>query len=305
MLAKSPPTIAPNTGDVSHIVMVEALFSTLETLLPHAANLVEDKTRELAGQMTALVHAATAQESTIAKLVACVQHMQLEQREIPMEDYLKRVEASLTFALEHSIYTGLSAQGWHELLGTESQSLQALAEDAHKLAGQVGADNRDCLDKLRLSLKKSARHLADLGDQIRNAVISERDRKLYQSDVRLVGEMLRHQPGRAKLLHTLLQDIHHYSRVIAETGRAAITAIQFQDYNTQLNENALKIVGLLRQAVLPDQHMDPAEYQQLVQSYQTLTLEEVRRMLLEHLHGKPVKDVDPEHDCPAGVVEWF
>lgn len=295
MHAKTELTPAQGMA-ITQAEVVDAAFSTLQMLLPHAARVVEQKTQLLVEQVGALLTATRAQESTIAQLVACLQHLRSMEHDLSVDEWLNRTQVSLAFSLEHNLQFDRDAQQWGAQLESSIAHLRALEEALERNGPSGNAE-------WQRGLQQARQQLLVLHAAIGSGGMDARERALYHADMKTVRRVLQEQPERTRQLQALLEDANCNARAIGEHARAAVMAIQFQDYNSQLAENALRLLTLLRGALVPaSPHADGADM--LAHCRDALSMGEIRHMLMQNLKHHP--DLDRDYrDLGQGAVELF
>lgn len=280
--------------------VVEALLSTLEMLIPHAARTVEDKTQALIKRISSLAVAAQQQENIISQMVACLQHLRVDNTDIRMDDLLNRTQVSLAFTIEHNLEFSRQAQQWAQEI---DQSIDSLRKAAELLKEPHYAEAEAAIAR---TIQLTGAHLRQLQGIIAESEITPQERQLYRKDMQTVTQILQEQPARTRQMHSLLEEANSTARVIAEHASAIITAIQFQDYNTQVAENAMRLLRILREnvAVLPDSLNDKEAEKLFVDCREALTLGEIRHHFLQNLKQHPHIDRG-YHDLEQGAIELF
>lgn len=280
-----------------------ALVDTVSMVLPHAAQAVEKKAQELVGYITQLVNEAAVQENCIAQLVGNVQHMRIADKELPLPEYLQRLQVTLAFSLESNLHHLHMAGEWNASLEEKIDALSKTAQDVDAVASNGGRNARQLRD-FSATVQRAVQGLISLKSEIEGVGIDQTERELYTKDMRMIAQVISEQPLRAQQLHALLGDANASARKITEAGRAAVMAIQFQDRNTQLIENAMRLLAKLREGIDDENEGDVQAYMDAC--YGVITLGEVRDMFLDALQeSNPNAGGHESHVDSAHPIELF
>lgn len=246
---------------VSTSQVIDALIGTLEQVLPHAAQLVEQKTQELVEHITALVGQAGIQEQHLARVLGAVQHMRIDPYDLPLGDYLRRLQVSLTFSLESNLHFANFSGQWARQLQEHIRELHPWTKEAEALSEQASGPLKPFLRDLARHMQQAHNDLSLLHEEIATTTVDRQQRAIYTQDLKTIARIIADQPHSMQQLTQLLSEATQSARHITDAGRSAIMAIQFQDRHSQLIENSVRLLARLRQGISHPEADGAAYYQ--------------------------------------------
>lgn len=291
MPARRQDAVPIEPADLGKPMVIAGMFATLETILPHTAKLVEEKTHALVNHIATLVQASHAQDATLKELADYVQHIRMADEEMPMQDYLKRMEVSLAFSMETHRSAALACEKCLLDLSLNTDDIRSIIPQLETVIRGADRSVATKLADLRDILLTSITSLQSLRKDIEQSLPTRRDKKLYEGDMKMLNQLILKQPERTNLMHDLLNKATLNAQAMAAAGRSAIMAVQFQDYHTQLHEHAMRLLGLLRTACLASEETTA---QQLLEACtSSLTLSEIQRIFIDNLPVDILTDHHP------------
>lgn len=261
--------------DVARACAASGALELLESLLPEAAKDVERASCDLTERFRVLARSATEQSNIIENLLTTVGSIELKDQKISLEEFVNLFNTTLNDAIGKLLFVSKSAismvysmedtiKNLQEIDGFSKQvqaitkqtkllALNAAIEAAH--AGKAGEsfsvvaeEVKEVANKIAglsesMSMRTNAiqSNIANSYDVLKEVATIDMNANLQTKETleQLIGGLGMQNERTMEVM----QQSAHMSREIAQTIQSMVVNLQFQDKNTQMMDNAVRIVN--------------------------------------------------------------
>lgn len=316
--------VAPHHSPAMHEGMERAAamsgaLEIMQQLLPEAAKAVERASTELTTTFTTLAGSASDQSHIMHELVNTVGHMVVENRDITLEEFITLFRTTLddmigkllfvskkalamVYAMEDSIKSLQEIEAFSREINEITKKTRLLSLNATIEAARAGEAGK--------GFAVVAEEVKDISDQISglSKLMNIRTQAIMDS-VSVSYEVLKEvatidmntnleaKETLQKLMHALtlqneksifvMQQSADTSAKIASSIQGMVISLQFQDRNTQMMENAVKMIGRCLKLFDFCKHAETYDIptlQQMTDSIsEVISLGEIRKSYLEKM----------------------
>lgn len=268
----------------SKVHIANALMKTLENILPHAAHNVEKESLKLSEAIRELLKHLASQQKYVQQIVSLLNKVEMNGKEASLDEFLAFLRCTLAFSLEKNLVFSESSGEW---VKTIEENVAELNEIKQSLAGADGAQKA-----LGKKLDGVVSNLLRMQSRMEDITTNQREKTFHQNDLKVLNDLIEKQPDKSVKLEELLKQIDESITDSKNLASSCIIAMQFQDRNSQIMENASRLLKQYREMIdygKNDQdYLGNATNQLLQNFYSNIQMSDIRSIFIKALEGEHI-----------------
>lgn len=268
----------------SQIHIAGALMKTLESILPHAAQNVEGESLKLSETIQALLAQVGQQQSIIDDLIALFSQVEINGKKVSLDEFLSFLHCTLAFSLEKNLMLSESCTGWEASISDDLTELRKLRQHLETTEG-AEADSVKSVDAIIGRLNRMC-------SRIERLRTDNKEKISHENDLKILGSLIAKRTERTEKLAKLMDYVKASVAEKHSLTLRSIIAMQFQDRNTQIMDNAVRLLRQYRELIgdvaHDSEYLDNVSSQLLQNFYSNIQMSDIRAIFIKALDGEHI-----------------